>query len=122
MTAGNAPSSFTDSSANGWTHASRTIGVKNSPGTAFELRTIYVGSTTRINLTNAANRTRFTDVTAGNTDILTCGNGITGSIPKAFLASKNTKSNEGASNWFFLTSGVTTLVNCAEVHVMSRSA
>jgi hypothetical protein len=82
VTAGNAPSCFTGSSTIGWTHASRTIGIKNRPGTAFELRAIYLEPTARADLNDAANRARSSDVTAGNLDILTRGDGVMISIPQ----------------------------------------
>lgn len=60
------------------------------------VRAFWLDPTARLDLTNTVNRQKFTSLIAGNLDILTCGNGITGSIPQHFLVGSASQWNEGA--------------------------
>lgn len=86
----------------------------------FELGAFWLDATTRVDLTNAANRAKFTSVTGGNLNILTRGEGITGSVPAQFLVGNADQWNDGlginrgSGNRFFVTSGLVTGVAGSE--------
>lgn len=87
---------------------------------AFEFGAFWLDPTTRVDLTNAANRAKFTSLTSGNLDILTRGNGITGSIPAHFHVGNadqwnaGSGMNRGTGNKFFVTSGTVTQTSGSE--------
>lgn len=111
---------FTTGSTIGWSFANTSIGVNNNTGTGFDIGAIYLNTDTRVDLTNAANRAKFTNLTAGNLDILTRGNGITGSIPQIFLVGNADQWNDavginrGTGPKFFATSGLVSQVSGSE--------
>lgn len=92
----------------------------NHGGIAFELGAFWMDTTTRVDLTNAANRAKFTSVTSGNLDILTLGNGITGSQPTHFHVGNAGQWNDGfgmnrgTGSKFFVTAGAVELVSGGE--------
>jgi len=94
--------------------------VNPGAGTSFRIGALWLDTTTRVDLTNAANRAKFTGVTAGNLDIGTLGDGITGTRPSQFLVGNADQWNDGngmnrgTSAKFFVTSGLVTLVSGAE--------
>lgn len=83
----------------------------------FDLGAFWLDATSRIDLTHAANRDKFFSVTQGNLDILTRGDGITGSVPAQFLVGNAEQWNDGAGinrgtgNKWFVSSGLTTTIN-----------
>lgn len=84
----------------------------------FRLGALYLNTATRVDLTNSAKRARFTSLTGGNLDILTRGDGITGSIPAQFLVGNADQWNDGsgmnrggAAGRFFVGEGEVTLVS-----------
>lgn len=86
----------------------------------FDFGALYLNTSARVDLTNSANRALFTSVTAGNLDILTRGDGITGSIPSVFLVgdadqwNDGSGMNRGTGGKFFVTSGAVSLVSGSE--------
>lgn len=89
-------------------------------GPAIELGALWLSTAARVDLTASANRAKFTNTTAGNLDILTRGNGITGAIPAQFLVGNADQWNDGVGinrgtgNTFFPTAGTATLVSGSE--------
>lgn len=67
-----------------WTRALSTP-TFNFSGMQFDIGAIYINTATRVDLTVSGNRSKFTSVTSGNLDILTLGDGISGSQPSMFL-------------------------------------
>lgn len=93
----------------------------NPAGTlTFELGAMWLDTAARVDLTNAANRTKFSSLTSGNLDILTRGNGITGAIPSMFLVGNAEQWNDGfgmnrgSGQKLFVTSGLVTGVSGSE--------
>lgn len=86
----------------------------------FDLGAFWLDATTRVDLANAANRAKFTSVTAGDLDIKTRGDGITGSVPAQFHVGNADQWNDGfgmnrgIGNRFFVTNGLLTLVSGSE--------
>lgn len=104
-----------------WTRAGTSGTVLNHGNFTFRIGAIYINTATRLDLTNAANRAKFTSVTSGNLDILTRGDGITGSIPAQLLVGNADQWNDGSgmnrgssAGRFFVTSGAATLISGAE--------
>lgn len=91
--------------------------VNPGTGTSFRIGALWLDTATRVDLTVAGNRTKFTSVTAGNLDVLTLGDGITGSRPSLFLVGNADQWNDGvginrgSGAKFFATSGAVTLVS-----------
>lgn len=106
---------FTSGSSARWSVPNATLRV-NHNGINGELGAFWLDPTTRVDLTNAATRAKFTSMTGGNLDILTRGDGITGSIPRIFLVGNDAQWNDGAGlnrgtgNKFFVNSGLMTNV------------
>lgn len=106
--------------------AGKTLGWSRPVGTSigradFRLGALWLDATARLDITNGANRAKFTNITSGNLDILTLGNGITGSQPALFLVGNADQwnnpegVNRGAGDKFAYTSGtMVTLVSGAE--------
>lgn len=98
----------------GWTRAG-TYQWNYSGNLTFDLGAFWLDTTTRVDLTSASNRARFTKVTAGNLDILTRGDGITGSIPAHFHVGDADQWNDGnginrgTGSRLFATSGLVAL-------------
>lgn len=93
----------------------------NFSGISFKLGGFWLNTTERVDLTNATTRSKFTSTTTGNLDILTLGNGITGTRPSVFLVGNNTQwnsldgLNRGTGSKFAYLSGTpVTLVSGAE--------
>jgi len=92
----------------------------NPNGADFSLGALWFDPTTRVDLTNSANRDKFTSLTSGDLDILTLGDGITGTQPPLFLVGDADQWNDGAgmnrgtADKFFVTSGAVTLVSGGE--------
>lgn len=93
----------------------------NPDGNAqFRIGALWLDTTMRVDLTNSANRTKFTSMTGGNLDIGTLGDGITGMRPAQFLVGNADQwnsefgINRGSGNRFFPTSGVVGPVSGAE--------
>lgn len=86
----------------------------------FEFGAFWFDPTTRVNLTNSTTRSKFTSLTAGNLDILTRGDGITGAVPQHFHVGNADQWNDGSGinrgtgNKLFLTSGLAALVSGSE--------
>lgn len=91
--------------------------VNPGAGTSFRIGAIWLDTNTRVDLTSAGNRAKFTGVTGGNLEILTLGNGINGSQPSQFLVGNadqwndGTGMNRGTGAKFFVTSGLVSLVS-----------
>jgi uncharacterized repeat protein (TIGR02059 family) len=105
----------------GWTRPGTAGTVLNFNNFTFRMGAFYLNTATRLDLTNSANRAEFTSVTAGNLDILTRGNGITGSIPAQFLVGNDEQWNDGsgmnrgsAAGRWFVTSGAVRPVSGGE--------
>jgi hypothetical protein len=112
---------WTSGATAGWTRTGSAGTVFNFGGVTFRLGAFYLNTATRLDLTNAANRAKFTSATSGNLDILTRGNGITGAIPSQFLVGNADQWNDGsgmnrgsAAGRFFVTAGTATLISGAE--------
>lgn len=92
----------------------------NTDNVTFEFGAFWLDTTTRVDLTNSANRAKFTSVTAGNLDILTRGDGITGAIPAQFHVGNADQWNDGAGinrgtgQRFFVEKGLVTQVSGSE--------
>jgi len=105
----------------GWTRAGFSGTLLNHGNATFRFGAFYLNTATRLDLTNSANRDKFFSVTAGNLDILTRGNGITGALPAQFLVGSAAQWNDAggmnrgsAAGRFFVTSGATTLISGAD--------
>lgn len=103
------PSTFTSGAAIGWSTVNSSIRW-NQNGFAGEVGAFWLDATTRVDLTNAANRAKFNSITAGDLDIKTRGDGITGTIPQIFLVGHADQWNDaaginrGTGNKFFVSS------------------
>ncbi len=92
----------------------------NHGGIDFELGAFWMNTTMRVDLTNGANRAKFTSMTGGNLDMLTLGNGITGSQPSHFHVGNVDQWNDGfglnrgSGPKFFMTAGGVTAVSGSE--------
>lgn len=102
----------------GWTRPGSAGTMLNFGGANFEIGALYLSTDTRVDLTNNASRKRFTSTTSGNLDILTRGDGITGSIPAQFLVGNADQWNDGsgmnrgsAAGRFFVKEGKVTQVS-----------
>lgn len=110
---------FTSGATLGWNNAA-TYEWNNSNNLAFEFGAFWLDPTSRVDLTSPANRARFNSITSGNLDILTRGDGITGTIPEHFHVGNadqwNDSSgiNRGSGNRLFVTSGLVTPVSGSE--------
>lgn len=86
----------------------------------FRLGALWLDATARLDLSDAASRAKFTDVTAGNLVIGTLGDGITGNQPAQFLVgdtnqwNSGTGINRGTGSKFFPTSGLVTPISGGE--------
>lgn len=105
----------------GWTRAGAAGTQLNFTGTTFRLGALYLNTAARVDLTNSANRDKFTSLTAGNLDILTRGDGITGSIPSQFLVGNADQWNDGsgmnrgsAAGRWFVSSGAASPISGSE--------
>lgn len=100
----------------GW-NVSNALRWNHTGNLSFEFGAFWLDPTSRVDLTNSANRSRFTSVTSGNLNILTRGDGITGSIPAQFHVGNAEQWNDGAGmnrgtgNKFFFTSGTASLIS-----------
>lgn len=80
----------------------------------------WMDTTTRVDITNSANRALFTSVTSGDLDIGTLSDGITGSQPTHFHVGNADQWNDGfginrgSGPKFFVTAGAVTLVSGGE--------
>lgn len=87
---------------------------------AFELGAFWCDTSARLDLSVAGNRDKFTSLTSGDLDILTLGDGITGSQPTHFHVgdadqwNEGSGMNRGSGAKFFVTSGAVSLVSGAE--------
>lgn len=104
-----------------WTRQGFSGTFLNFSNFTFRLGALYLNTATRVDLTNSANRAKFTSLTGGNLDILTRGDGITGSIPSQFLVGNADQWNDGsginrgsAAGRFFINEGTATLVSGSE--------
>jgi hypothetical protein len=93
----------------------------NPDGNAeFRIGALWLDATARVDLTNSANRAKFTSATGSNLDIGTLGDGITGTRPAQFLVGNADQwnsdfgINRGSGNRLFPTSGLVSPVSGAE--------
>ncbi|MBU7581144.1 MAG: hypothetical protein KAF27_11885 [Porphyrobacter sp.] len=109
-------STFTSGATLGWNN-SAVYRWNDTNNMVFEFGAFWLDPTVRVDLTSSANRSKFTDLTGGNLNILTRGDGITGTIPQHFHVgdadqwNDSSGINRGSGNKLFVTSGLVTPIS-----------
>ncbi|UYV15860.1 SwmB domain-containing protein [Porphyrobacter sp. ULC335] len=100
----------------GWTNVGDYQWNHNNNAT-FDMGAFWLDTSARLDLSNAANRAKFTNVITGDLAILTLGNGVTGSRPTLFHVgdaeqwNESSGINRGTGNRFFVTEGTVAQVS-----------